>query len=70
MSETKIKNWDGKEFTLDELSDLVDESNDLEIPFDEMIDGDEATPAAIIKELIERIKWLEHLNKLSDGMFI
>lgn len=56
---TKIKNWNGDEYTLDELLDLCKSANEQEIDFTEVIDNDLSTSVTIIVGLIERIKELE-----------
>ena len=59
MSLTKIKNWDGKEYTLDELRQFCLEAHEGEVEFSCQIDGDLATTPTIINGLISRIKELE-----------
>ena len=54
--EIKIANHDGQEYTLDQLKDMVQASNEGEYSFDEALDGDLATSGAIIGNLIKYIE--------------
>ena len=54
--EIKIANHDGQEYTLDQLKDMVQTSNDGEFSFDEALDGDLATSSSIIGNLIKYIE--------------
>jgi hypothetical protein len=54
--EIKIANHDGQEYTLDQLKDMVQTSNEGEFSFDEALDGDLATSSAIIDNLIKYIE--------------
>ena len=54
--EIKIANHDGQEYTLDQLKDMVQTSNEGEFAFDEALDGDLATSSSIIGNLIKYIE--------------
>ena len=54
--EIKIANHDGQEYTLDQLKDMVQASNEGEFSFDEALDGDFASSSAIISNLIKHIE--------------
>ena len=54
--EIKIANHDGQEYTLDQLKDMVQTSNEGEFSFDEALDGDLATSSSIIGNLIKYIE--------------
>lgn len=54
--QVKIKNWDEKEYTLDELLQLVDAAKELECSFDQIMGGDLATSETIISGLIAELK--------------
>ena len=56
---TIVKNWDGKEFTLDELLDICKQADTEEVDFDQLMDGDLATVPCIIRDLVNRIKAYE-----------
>ena len=62
--EVKIANHDGQEYTLDQLKDMVQASNDGEFSFDEALDGDLATSGAIISNLIKYIESTQVAPKL------
>ena len=62
--EIKIANHDGQEYTLDQLKDMVQASNDGEFSFDEALDGDLATSGAIIGNLIKYIETTQVAPKI------
>lgn len=56
---TKIKNWNGEEYTLDQLDAVVDDCDTHECSFDDMMGGDLSSTPAIVHNLIERVRELE-----------
>ena len=60
----RIANHDGQEYTLDQLKDMVQTSNEGEFSFDEALDGDLATSSAIIGNLIKYIESTQVVPKI------
>ncbi len=56
---TIIKNWDGSDFTLEDLDELILYADATECSVDSAMGGDAANSVFIIKGLIERIRELE-----------
>lgn len=59
-SNTLIDSWDGAQYSLKELLEFCDKSNEYQEPIEFLMDADGATPPAIIRSLIYRIRDLEY----------
>lgn len=56
---TTIRNWNDKEYTLNDILELCDQSDKAEIDFCDVIDGDLATSTTIIRGLVHKVILLE-----------
>jgi hypothetical protein len=59
-----VTNWDGVEYSLDDIESMVKDAHDNCVCIKDYIDGDNGTTNAIIMSLISIIRELEKQNEI------